>query len=129
MGPLKKYVTCIMAFFIPFNFVTLSYFYSVTSPVKLQNERNEDFFAYMTASSYQFISKEVENQSFRHKWIFNTDVCISNSHWQSSEIVTFLCKYYIVISDTLVGSFCALFIILSGLYEKPRTNKDWVTEN
>ena len=45
----------------------------------------------------------------------------------------FLCKYYIVISDTLVGFFLdvlflLLAVILSELYEKPRRNKDWVTE-
>ena len=41
----------------------------------------------------------------------------------------FLCKYYIVISDTLVGFFLdvlffSLAVILSELYEKPRRNKD-----
>ena len=41
-------------------------------------------------------------------------------------------KYYIVISDTLVGSFLDVFflllaVILSELREKPR-KKDWVTE-
>ena len=45
----------------------------------------------------------------------------------------FLCKYYIVISDMLVGFFLdVLFLLLavtvSELYEKPRRNKDWVTE-
>ena len=29
---------------------------------------------------------------------------MSNSHWQCSRIIIFLCKYYIVILDTLVGS-------------------------
>ena len=44
-----------------------------------------------------------------------------------------MCKYYIVISDTLVGSFLdvlflLLAVIVSELHEKPRRNKDWVTE-
>ena len=39
----------------------------------------------------------------------------------------------LVIADTLVGSFLdvlflLLAVILSGLHEKPRRNKDWVTE-
>ena len=41
--------------------------------------------------------------------------------------------FQLVISDTLVGSFLdvlflLLAVILSGLHEKPRRNKDWVTE-
>ena len=56
----------------------------------------------------------------------------SNPYWQSSGIITFLCKYYIVISDTLVGSFFnVLFFLLAGILseldEKPR-RKDLVTE-
>ena len=54
-------------------------------------------------------------------------------HWQSSGIIIFLWKYYIVISDTLVGFFfdvlfLLLAVLLSELYEKPRRKKDWVTE-
>ena len=33
MGPFRKYAICIMAFFTPFNFVTLRQLYSNTSPV------------------------------------------------------------------------------------------------
>ena len=50
MGPFKKYVTCIMAFFTPMTSVRLFQFYSMTSPVffstknnKLWDERKEDF--------------------------------------------------------------------------------------
>ena len=58
---------------------------------------------------------------------------INKPHWQSSGITIFLCKCYIVISDTLVGFFLdvlflLLAVILSELYEKPRRNKDCVTE-
>ena len=47
-------------------------------------------------------------------------------------IMIFLCNY-IVISGTLVGSFLnvlllLLSVILTGPHEKPRRNKDWVTE-
>ena len=88
----------------------------------------------MAASAYHVILKEVENQIFRHSWVFrHTHVCVNNPHWQSSGIIIFLCKYYIVISDTLIGfSLDILFflpaVILSELYEKPRRNKDWVAE-
>ena len=63
----------------------------------------------------------------------DTRACINKQHWQSSGIIIFLCKYYIVISDTLVGFFLdVLFLLLavrlSELSEKPRRNKDWVTE-
>ena len=59
-------------------------------------------------------------------------VRINKPHWQSSGIIL-LCKYHIVISDTLVGFsldvlFLLLSVILSELYEKTRTNKDCVTE-
>ena len=44
-----------------------------------------------------------------------------------------MCKYYIVISDTLVYSFLdmlflLLAVVLSEFHEKPRRNVDWVTE-
>ena len=60
-----------------------------------------------------------------------TSVFINNLHWQSSGILLFLRKYFIVISNSLVGSFLdVLFllvtVILSELREKLR-KKDWVT--
>ena len=81
----------------------------------------------MAASADHVIWKEVKNYILRQTW------CINNPHWQSSGIIIFLCKYYIVISDTLVGFFLdvlflLLAVILSEPYEKPRRNKDWVTE-
>ena len=68
----------------------------------------------------------------RRNWIFRQTFCINNPHWQSGGIIS-LCKYFIVISDILVGPFLdvvfLLFaVILSGLLEKPRRNKHWVTE-
>ena len=55
---------------------------------------------------------------------------IINQHWQSSRILISLCKYCIVISDTVENSFLAvhfwlLAVILSELHEKPR-RKDWI---
>ena len=98
------------------------------------------FYAYMDVSAYHVISKEVENPSLdtiefldTHVCIDNTHVCINNPHWQSSGIIVILRKYYIAISDTLVGSFLDVFfllfaVIFSELHVKPR-RKDWVTEN
>ena len=62
----------------------------------------------------------------------DTYVFINNPHWQSSGITIFLCKFYVGISDKLVGSFLnVLFllfaVILSVPQEKPR-RKNWVTE-
>ena len=60
------------------------------------------------------------------------DVFINNPHWQSSATIIFLCKYYVVVSDTLVGSFLdVLFFLLAGILSElhgKRRSKDWVTE-
>ena len=69
----------------------------------------------------------------RQNWSFRQTCCINNSHWQSSGIIIFLCKYYVIIPDKLLDSsldvlFLLLAVILSGLHEKSRRNKDWVTE-
>ena len=95
-------------------------------------KRKEEFFAYMAASAYHVISKEVKNHIIILNWIFRHTCCINNPHWQTSGIIIFLCKHYILILDILVGSFLdvlflLLAVILSGLHEKPRRNKDWVT--
>ena len=87
----------------------------------------------MVASAYHIISKEVENYALDTTEFLDTHVCINKPHWQSSGIIIFLCKYYIIISDTLVAFFLdvlllLLAVILSELYRKPRRNKDWVTE-
>ena len=56
----------------------------------------------------------------------DTHVCINNPHWQqSSGIIIFLSKYFIVTSNTIVSSFMdvlflLLAVILSELDEKPR---------
>ena len=109
MGPFKN-VTCIMAFFIPFTFVTLCQFYSITPHVLR-------FFAYMTVSAYDVISKEEENHIFRHNLIFRQTWMYKNPHWQSSWIIIFLCNYYIVTSDKLIGTFLDMFFLLLAVIE------------
>ena len=79
----------------------------------------------MAASVYQVILTEVKNHIFKPIEFLDTFAFINNQHRQSSEILIFLCKYCIVISETLVGSFLdvhflLLAVILSELHEKPR---------
>ena len=59
-------------------------------------------------------------------------VCANNPHWQSSGMIIFLCKYCIVISNKLIGSFLDVFFLLlavtlSELHDRPK-RKDWITE-
>ena len=87
----------------------------------------------MTASTYHVTSNEAEMTSLDPIEFLDKHICINNPHHQSSRIIIFLGKYYIVISDTLVDSlldvlFLLLAVILSELHEEPRRNKDWVTE-
>ena len=100
--------------------------YSITSPVLFTK-------LYRTASAYHVISEELVNQIFRYNWFLDTHASMNNPHWKSSRIFILLCKYYIVISDTLAGffldgRFLLVAVILSDLHEKPRRKKAWVTE-
>ena len=82
----------------------------------------------MAVSAYHLVSKEVKITSSNTTEFLDTHECINNPHWQSSEIIIFLCRYHIVVSDTLIGSFLdVLFLLLavisSELPEKPRRKK------
>ena len=93
--------------------------------------RGKKTFCICAAWTYHVILKEVENHIFKHNWVFRHLLCINNPHWQSSGNTIFLCKY-IVISDTLIGSFFdvlfwLLVVILSELHLKSR-RKDWDSE-
>ena len=82
----------------------------------------------MAASTYQIITKEVENQTLETIEFLDTRV-YKQPTLSMLQTLIFLCKYYEVISDTLVCFFLyVLFllmaVILSELYEKPRRNKD-----
>ena len=86
----------------------------------------------MAISAYHVISKEVENTSLDTIEFLGTHLRINHPHWQSSGIIVLLCKYDIVILNTLICSFLhALFLLLAVifavLYENPR-RRDWVTE-
>ena len=84
MEPFKKNVTCIKAFFIPSTYII--FFVCITAP-----------------SVYHVISKEIENRIMDRIAFLDTHVCVNNPNCKSSGIKIFLCKYYIVISDTLIG--------------------------
>ena len=136
MGLLKKYVTGIMAFFTPcdslshiVNFtLTLPLCYSLNVTKKLQNERKEDFFVYGCSSLSRYItggkkSHLETNQNFQTHMLYKQPTLTNGG------ITIFLCKYFIVISDKLVGSFLdvpflLIAVILKGPHEKPRRNKD-----
>ena len=93
MGPFKKYVTYIMAFFTSFNFVLLHQFYSIIFPVLLtklhyeitQREKRR-FFAYMADSMYRSIifndvrSTEVEITLLDTIEFLDAHLCINNLH-------------------------------------------------
>ena len=77
-------------------------------------------------------TKEGIKIHLRYNWIFKYTGMYKQPTLTSSGIIIFLCKYYRVISDTLVGSFLDAFfllftVILLELQEKPR-RKDWVAE-
>ena len=117
MGPFEKYVTCIMAFFIPSIWVTLYQVYSFTSPVlftKQWTERKEDFFIYGCFSVLRYIN-EVKDCIFIYNRIFHT-------YMNKQPILTNQQNY-----NNFVKVFLLLVVISSGLHEKPR-KKGSVTE-
>ena len=58
--------------------------------------------------------------------ILDTHVCANNPYWQSSGIIILLCKYSIVLSDTLTGSWMC-FSGCSLQYYWRVMRHDWVT--
>ena len=92
-------------------FVTLSsplcYSLKITNYGMINKYNN---FFYMNASAYHVISKENSRNGGRKLYLdttafLDTHVYINSPYWQSSGIIIFLCKYHIVISDTLLGSW------------------------
>ena len=60
---------------------------------------------FIAASAYHVILKEVEHPSLDTIAFLDIHICTKNQRGQTSGIVTFLCKYYVVISNTLLGSW------------------------
>ena len=106
-----------MAFFTPFNFVTLCQFYVVTSPVtSLRNYRIREmkvFCIYSCFSVSRYINGKKKITSLDTIEFLDTHVRINNPHLKSSGIIVFLCKFYLVNSEA---------------DEKPRRNKDRAVE-
>ena len=135
MGPSKKYATCIMACFTPFNFahfvnltLTLPLWYSLNFTEELWNER-EDFLRVwllqgITLQQRKWKTTSLDTIEFldTHTHMLGIQPTLTNSG-----IILFLPKYYIIILDTLVDSllealFLLLDVMLSGLHGKPRRN-------
>ena len=57
----------------------------------------------MAASVNHVMSKEVGNGTFRHNHIFRHTSMYKQPMLTNSGIIIFLCKYYIALSDTLIG--------------------------
>ena len=120
-----------MVFFTPFVFFKQCQFYSIASSVLFTKIRNygmrekKDFLHIWLLQCITLYQRRQKTTSLDIIEFLNTHVCINNPHWQSIGIIIFLCKYYIVISDTLTDSFLDVFflllaVILSELQEKPR---------
>ena len=107
MEPFKKHVTFIKALFIPFTYIT---FYSITSSVLFTKNnanygmREKRFCVCMAASVCHVVSKEVENSILDTIAFLDPHICVNKPYWHRRGIIIFLCKY-IVISDTLIGSW------------------------
>ena len=89
---------------------------------KLWDEKKKIFFVYKTISTYHVISKEVENRIFKHTCTFrHTYMCKKPrlTKWWNYYIFVFIIlvelKYYIIISDRLIGSWMC-FSFYSLLY-------------
>ena len=90
------------------------------------------FCVYGCFSVSRFI-KGGEKSHLKTQFDFQTQMFYKQPTLTKQWNIRILCKYYIVVSDTLVCSFLdvlflLLAIILSGLHDKPRRNKDRVTE-
>ena len=129
MGSFKNYVTYIMAFYTLFNSVNftlpLSLCHSPNFTKKSQNRRTEDSLHIWLLQRITLYKWRQKITSLNTIEFLDTYVFMNNPHWQNSGILTFLSKYYIVISDTLVGSFLDVFflllaVVLSERFERPR---------
>ena len=102
----------------------------LTKNNKLWNDRKEDFLCiwlFLRITLYQGRQKVA---SLDRMAFLDTYVCINNPYQQSSVVIIFLCKCYIVTSDILMAlgcDFLLLAVILSELREKPRSG-DWATK-
>ena len=59
---------------------------------------------------------------FRHKCMYKQPTL--TKYWNYKYGIIWNCKYYIVISDTLVGFFLDVLFLLLAVKEKTKRNKD-----
>ena len=125
MGPIKKYVTCIMTFSTSFNFtLPLSLYYSLNFIQKLQNES-----CIYGCFSVSRLSKEVENHIFKHSLIFR-HLCTYKqrtltNQWNCNILVQMLYSYFRCSGSFFLDVlFLLLAVILSELHEKPRRKEE-----
>ena len=129
MGQFKKYATYIMAFFIPFIWVTLFQFYSFTSPVlctknnKLWTERKE-YFLYIwmlhCIALYQRRQKIVSLDTIAFLDTRMQKQSIQTKQWNYNIFVQVLHSYLRYTDRHLDVFFLLLAVILSDLHKKPR---------
>ena len=105
MGPFKKYVTCIIPPVSHFVNCTISHplCYSVKIINHGMREKNINCI-YGCFSVSRYIKWSRKMASLETISFLDTHVCTNNPYWQISGIIIYLCKYYIVISDTLTSN-------------------------
>ena len=81
----------------------------------------------MAASAYRVASEEVDNQIFRHHWIFKHKYVYKQSTLAKKWNYIFVQIWYSYFRYT-IRFFLFVAVTLSQLYEKQGRNKDWVTE-
>ena len=68
------------------------------------------FFLIIAPSPYHIVLKEVENHIIDTIALLDAHVYVNDPYQQSCGIIIILCKYYIVISDKLMGSWIRFFV-------------------
>ena len=111
MEPLKKYVTCIIKFPIPFHStcVSFSQFFFVaflvlfTENLKLWNERKEQILYIWLLQRITLYQGRQKISSLDKIAFLDTHVYIDSPYCESSGIMMFLCKYSIVMFFLLLA--------------------------
>ena len=115
MGPFKKYITCIITYFNPFILVTVCQFYSVPSLVLFN--KNEKNYGIKEKKLFCIYGCFIVSRSRRQESIFRQNLISRQTCINKQGILTqkrnynILCKDYIAISDTLIGSWMFFFLI------------------
>ena len=139
MRSLKKYVTCIMAFFIPSSRSLI--FQSLSPPLcyslKITNYRMRKKKAFMATSAYYVVSKEVQNcmtrqSHFRYTCMYKKSVW--TKQWNCNILVQILCNFLHNIHYQDLGCVflvaCSNVIIASWEIKKERLSyrKNYIEE-